>query len=415
MIRKSYKFGGASVKNADGVRNAAEIIRQEESVIVVVSAMGKTTNALEKVVDAYFKGESTDEWLEESKGYHLEILNALFPEENSPAMESLNKVFAYCQKYLEHAQGKSYDEVYDQIVPAGELLSTRILSAYLQAQEVDHHWLDARKLIVTDDRFRKANILWAETSEAIHHAVKEKGIYLTQGFIGGTSENRMTTLGREGSDYSASIFTNILETESLTVWKDVEGILNADPRYFRNTEKLDHLSFREAIELAYYGATIIHPKTIKPLQNKNIPLFIRSFEDPELEGTRVDSDTSDDTQLPIYIYKPSLVLLSISPKDFSFIGEKQLSDIFSILYKHKLEVSMMQNSAINFSLVLDAEKSKLHAALDEIREDFRVLYNENLQLMTVRHYNQKVLQDIVSGKEVLMEQKTRGTLKILFR
>ena len=300
-------------------------------------------------------------------------------------------------------------------MPIGELLSSKILSAYLLQIGVKNTWIDIRKTFITDEYFRKANLDWVKSEQNAKEHFKEDETSITQGFIGGTDNNLMTTLGREGSDYTAAALSNMLDAQELVVWKDVPGILNADPRYFNEPKKMDHISYKEAIELSFYGATIIHPKTIKPIQNKGIPLYVKSFLNPLNEGTLVDGNTIDDSLLPIFIYKPNQVLISLSRKDFDFIEEKHLSEVFDILHKNKLGVNIMQNSAINFSLCLDYEKERLGKVIPKFQENYKVLYNTNLELLTIRHYDEKSLEEMAKNHEVLLEQKTRSTVKVLMR
>ena len=391
---KVYKFGGASVKDSESIKNVCAIIEGGESLVIVISAMGKTTNKLD---------------------YHKNILEDLFLDREADIWETFEKISNYGQLYLKNKPEKNYDKTYDQIVPIGELLSSKILSAYLLQIGVKNTWIDIRKTFITDEYFRKANLDWVKSEQNAKEHFKEDETSITQGFIGGTDNNLMTTLGREGSDYTAAALSNMLDAQELVVWKDVPGILNADPRYFNEPKKMDHISYKEAIELSFYGATIIHPKTIKPIQNKGIPLYVKSFLNPLNEGTLVDGNTSDDSLLPIFIYKPNQVLISLSRKDFDFIEEKHLSEVFDILHKNKLGVNIMQNSAINFSLCLDYEKERLGKVIPKFQENYKVLYNTNLELLTIRHYDEKSLEEMAKNHEVLLEQKTRSTVKVLMR
>ncbi|MCB0479992.1 MAG: aspartate kinase [Flavobacteriales bacterium] len=410
-----FKFGGASVKSDESIRGVGQIVKNKVDLIIVVSAMGKTTNQLEGVLKAFYAKGNFNEHLSAIKNYHLNIISQLFGNVNNEVGESCEKVFAYIDKYLLHAEGLSKDEVYDQIIPAGELLSSKILSAYLNSVGFENQWLDARKLLLTDNYYGRAHIKWKESEALIQEQCVLPKNYVIQGFIGGGENNKMTTLGREGSDYTAGILANMLNAESLTVWKDVPGVLNADPRYFNNPIKLDRISYREAVELAYYGATIIHPDTIKPLQNKNIPLWVKSFNHPNEKGTLISSDGELDSAKPIYIFKPNQVLISLSPKDFSYINEEQLSRIFKILHDFKMDVNSMQNSAINFSFCTDLNQEKLDKAISEFGKLYRVFYNTNLELLTVRHYIYEQVVQLVAHKEVLLEQKTRSTIKFVLR
>ena len=412
---KVYKFGGASVKDSESIKNVCAIIEGGESLVIVISAMGKTTNKLEQVVDDYLNENDYKTSLQNVLDYHKNILEDLFRDREADIWETFEKISNYGKLYLKNKPEKNYDKTYDQIVPIGELLSSKILSAYLLQIGVKNTWIDIRKTFITDEYFRKANLDWVKSEQNAKEHFKEDETSITQGFIGGTDNNLMTTLGREGSDYTAAALSNMLDAQELVVWKDVPGILNADPRYFNEPKKMDHISYKEAIELSFYGATIIHPKTIKPIQNKGIPLYVKSFLNPLNEGTLVDGNTSDDSLLPIFIYKPNQVLISLSRKDFDFIEEKHLSEVFDILHKNKLGVNIMQNSAINFSLCLDYEKERLRKVIPKFQENYKVLYNTNLELLTIRHYDEKSLEEMAKNHEVLLEQKTRSTVKVLMR
>lgn len=412
---KVYKFGGASVKDSESIKNVCAIIEGGESLVIVISAMGKTTNKLEQVVDDYLNENDYMTSLQNVLDYHKNILEDLFLDREADIWETFEKISNYGKLYLKNKPEKNYDKTYDQIVPIGELLSSKILSAYLLQIGVKNTWIDIRKTFITDEYFRKANLDWVKSEQNAKEHFKEDKTSITQGFIGGTDNNLMTTLGREGSDYTAAALSNMLDAQELVVWKDVPGILNADPRYFNEPKKMDHISYKEAIELSFYGATIIHPKTIKPIQNKGIPLYVKSFLNPLNKGTLVDGNTSDDSLLPIFIYKPNQVLISLSRKDFDFIEEKHLSEVFDILHKNKLGVNIMQNSAINFSLCLDYEKERLRKVIPKFQENYKVLYNTNLELLTIRHYDEKSLEEMAKNHEVLLEQKTRSTVKVLMR
>lgn len=412
---KVYKFGGASVKDAESIKNVCSIIGTEKDLVIVISAMGKTTNKLEQVVEDFFSGKDYQASLVIVVAYHTEIMTSLFPKTENEIWGTFSKISNYLELYLKNEPEKNYDKIYDQIVPVGELLSSKILSAYLEQEGIQNTWVDIRKTFITDNYFRKANLDWNSSLENAQENFNSNEISVTQGFIGGTENNLITTLGREGSDYTAAALANMLNASSLTVWKDVPGILNADPRYFNEPKKLNHISYKEAIELSFYGATIIHPKTIKPIQNKGIPLFVKSFLYPEESGTLVNDNTNDDSLLPIFIYKPNQVLISLSRKDFDFLEEKHLSEVFDLLHKHKLEVNIMQNSAINFTISLDYEKERLEQIIPKFQEKYKVLYNANLELLTIRHYDQSSLEEMTKNHEVILEQKTRSTLKMLLR
>jgi aspartate kinase len=413
-----FKFGGASVKNAEAVKNVAHILglHGAENILVVVSAMGKTTNELEKIVEGYINQSDDLKTLVDSlKKYHSDIVNQLFNEPNPSLNEALEKIFGYLEKRLTIPPSDNFDLNYDQIVPVGELLSTKIIASYLNLNSNLCQWVDARKLILTDSRFRKANIDWELTEMAIQGLDWEQNILVTQGFIGGTKGNFMTTLGREGSDFTAAIFANALNAKSVTIWKDVPGVLNADPKYFNNTEKLEEISYKEAIELAYYGASVIHPKTIKPLQNKKIPLHVKSFLNPEELGTVISENFEKDGLIPCYIFKTNQVLVSFSTKDFAFISEKHISQIFDTLYGLGLEVNTMQNSAINFSINTSFEKNKLEALMKVLENQYAIKYNDGLDLLTIRHYNDEIIKVLTKGRKILLEQRSRNTVRLLMR
>lgn len=413
---KVFKFGGASVKDAEAVKNVAKIVGQfqQGKLMIVVSAMGKTTNALEGIVNSYIASkEDLPSRVSDLKRYHNNIIKELFNEVPTTLTEDLEKIFGYLEKRISIVANQSFDLIYDQIVPVGELLSTKIISAYLNFADVKNTWLDARKIILTDGSFRKANVDWELTQFTIDGLEWENEIFVTQGFIGGTKGNFMTTLGREGSDYTGAILANCLNAKSLTIWKDVEGVLNADPKFFNNTEKLDQISFKEAIELAYYGASVIHPKTIKPLQNKNIPLYVKSFVNPAEEGTKISEDFSKDGLIPCFIFKTNQCLVSFSTKDFSFVAEEQISELFQALHKFGFEVTAMQNSAINFSVNTTFNEEKLKLLIEELKEKYSVKYNSNLDLMTIRHYNEDIIKELTKGRKVLLQQRSRNTVKLI--
>lgn len=420
---KVYKFGGASVKDAESVRNVKEIISSiNDDLMVIISAMGKMTNAFEKVVNNYMQGAGTGQDYNEIKSFHDKIISDLELTEDEYFLSLYEKLFDKLVSKISEAPTYNYDYEYDQIVSFGELISTTIVSGYLNAGGVDNEWIDARKIVRTDDVYREGKVDW-ELTQALFNS-KTGGFYqnsdkrticITQGFIGHTDTGQTTTLGREGSDYSAGIAAWCLDAESVTIWKDVPGMLNADPKYFNNTERLPKISFREAIELSYYGASVIHPKTIKPLQNKDIPLFVKSFVNPDAEGTVIQKDIESDHLIPSYIFKNDQVLISISPKDFSFIVEGNLRDIFEALHQSKIKVNLMQNSAISFSICVNEEENKMNHLIELLGEMYEVRYNTNLQLMTVRHYNEEILATLKGEKEVLLEQRSRHTTRFVMR
>ncbi|AOM78837.1 aspartate kinase [Pedobacter steynii] len=415
-----FKFGGASVKDAEGVINLAQIVKRypKEKLLIVVSAMGKMTNKLEALTHAYLRGEEeVHQIFEEVKAYHFEILEKLFPDHQHPVFNDVANSFVEIDWLIEEEATDAPDYIYDQIVSIGEIVSTKIIAAYLNLAGANAKWLDARNFIQTDNNYQEGNVNWEKTEEEILQnlsPVLEHHIGVTQGFIGGTSENFTTTLGREGSDYSAAIFASCLNAESLTIWKDVPGVLNADPKWFDETERIPQLSYHDAIELAYYGATVIHPKTIKPIQNKNIPLYVRSFLQPEAEGTDI---TEAENQLPIpsFIFKVKQVLISIFPKDFSFIIEENLSDIFNLFHKHKVKINTMLNSAISFSVSIDEDAEKLQKLIEELSVHYKVKYNTGLELVTIRYYNQQTIDRVTVNKNILLEVKSRHTCQVVMK
>ncbi|HRC33268.1 MAG TPA: aspartate kinase [Bacteroidia bacterium] len=415
-----FKFGGASVKDASSIKNIKSILSRytADSLVVVVSAMGKTTNALEKVVNAHFNNDdNATQLLNEVKLFHDEIIANLFPV-NHPVIIEVNNFFVEAEWMLEE-KPRSYNFLYDQIVSIGELVSTKIISQYLLLQQMDNTWIDARGIILTDNNYRNANIDWLQTEtiivETVTSQLKKKNIVITQGFIGGTSENYTTTLGREGSDYTAAIIAYCMKAHSVTIWKDVPGVLNADPRFFDDTQKLEQISYLDAIEMTYYGATVIHPKTIKPLENRGIPLYVKSFLQPEGAGTIIGKDLNTKPFVPNLIVKTNQVLISISATDFSFIAEDNLSAIFNIFATQGIKINLMQNSAISFSVCLDNDAIALPTLLDALKQHFKVRYNDNLTLYTIRHYNQFTLDGLLKGKTLILEQRSRNTAQIITR
>jgi aspartate kinase len=413
-----FKFGGASVKDAEGIKNLTSILKMQTAfpLIVVVSAMGKTTNALELVYNNYIKAiPGASEKLQEVKDYHLDIITKLFPEK-APVYAKLDSIINEITANIGRNPSMDRDFEYDKLVSYGELLSTLIVSEYLIQEGFPVKYTDVREIIKTDAVFREARIEWDVTSAlARNYFTDQNAVYVTQGFIGSTLSNFTTTLGREGSDYTAAILAYVLDAESATIWKDVPGILNADPRWFKNTVKIDEISYNEAIELAYYGAQVIHPKTIKPLENKNIPLFVKPFLNPSELGTKIHHINDQIALPPIYIRKENQVLISIQPKDFSFIAEDNISEIFARLAKYRIKVNLMQNSAISFSIVAENDESRIFYFIGELKNDFRIKYNQKLELYTIRHYNEDAINCIIDGKEVLLQQKSRRTARFLLR
>ncbi|MCO6499488.1 MAG: aspartate kinase [Vicingus serpentipes] len=420
---KVFKFGGASVKDAEAVKNVGGVIRQyNDDLVVVISAMGKTTNALEKVVDAYYHKKPTlASHLQELKDFHFQILNDLFENKQHPVFDEIHNTFVEIEWEIEEVPSRSYDYIYDQIVSIGEVLSTKIVSAFLNKLGIKNMWLDVRDVIQTDNTHRNAKVDWRHTEERAQSVISpliqtdEQSVVITQGFIGSSSELFTTTLGREGSDFTAGILAYCLNAEDVTIWKDVPGMLNADPKWFDNTEKLDNISYHEAVELAYYGATVIHPKTIKPLHNKNIPLYVKSFLLPNESGSVINQNTSQDGKVPSFIFKMNQVLISISSKDYSFIMEDHLSHIFGVLAQQGIKINLMQNSALSFSICVDFDEQKTMQLIDVLRQEYKVLYNDNLELVTIRHYDQQTINRVTIDKEILVEQKSRHTARLVMK
>ena len=420
---KVFKFGGASVKDAAAIRNVAEIMSlfPDEEILVVVSAIGKTTNKLEEVNQVY---QSIDKIyfhksITELEKFHLDLVNELFKSASNPIYKTVKDVFDNLKAKINSPSSQNYSFEYDQIVSLGEVLSSSILSAYLSEKDFSATLIDARELVQTDNHYQEANVDWRETEIAISRTIlpkfKEKKVLITQGFIGGTADGKTTTLGREGSDYSAAIFAYCCNAESVTIWKDVPGMLNADPKYFENTKKLDSISYKEALELSYYGASVIHPKTIKPLQNKGIPLYVKSFLDPLKEGTKIQESTENDKLIPSFIVKHDQVLFSFSPHDFSFIAEENLSTLFKGLSECSAKINLMQNSALSFSILLDHLKINKEGILNRFQSDYNIKYNEGLELITIRHYDEETISKMTKGKVILVEQKTRETARFVVK
>ena len=422
MARNSlsvFKFGGASIKNAEAIKNVVRIIERHKGsdLLVVVSALGKTTNALEKVLKAHVNNEGALELLIKVKQDHYLICKDLFPEGHD-IYDQVNDVFIEAEWVLDEPPYESYDYMYDQLVSVGELASSKILAAFIVEKDLPAVWLDARDIIKTDNLYREAWVDWEQTETcAIEKAlplIKENKMPITQGFIGSTSENFTTTLGREGSDYTAAIFSFCLDAKEMVIWKDVPGVLTADPRKFENVTKLDKLSYKEAIEMTYYGAKVIHPKTIKPLQNKSIPLFVKSFINPEEEGTKISIDAVDNYP-PMVATEDNQALLYISSKDFSFIAEQHLSQLFQLIAQYRLQVHMMQNTAISFAVSVSDIDDRVDKFAEAISNDFHVEIQRDLELITIRHYNKSILNSLKEGKMMLLEERIRNTIKMVVK
>ncbi|MBK6526408.1 MAG: aspartate kinase [Crocinitomicaceae bacterium] len=421
---KVFKFGGASVKDASEVKNVAKILDlfKNEKLVIVISAMGKTTNALEDVMRSYWNGDGkADELVDGIHAYHMKIIEDLFGVGKTEIQRDITTILLNLrQRFKKQKPSENYNFEYDQIISLGEVISTKIVAAYLQEQRFKCAWLDARKMIRTTDRWREANINWEKTEELVSEAVNNEfsngnSIVITQGFLGHTREGFTTTLGREGSDFTAAILAFVLSAEDVTIWKDVPGMLNADPKYFDNTVLLEKISFREAIELAYFGASVIHPKTIQPLKKKNIPLHVKSFIDPHAKGSVIQASVDHDANIPSFIFKMNQVLISLTPKDFSFVVEENLEEIFSYLSRESIRIHLMQNSAVSFSFCVDADKVNLEKIFDHFTPQYFVKYNEGLELVTIRHYDTPTIERVTIDKKIFLEQKSRDTARIVMK
>ena len=415
-----FKFGGASIKDAASMKNVANILLQYKGdpIVIVVSALGKTTNALEVVIKAHQeRSDQTMALYGAIKETHFQLLHELLDKENE-AFKDLNDIFVEAEWALEEAPHPNYDYIYDQIVSVGELASSVILSAYLNSRGLPTKWMDARDMLKTDEIYREATVNWSETIELVREkmlpVLNNGSFILSQGFIGSTNENATTTLGREGSDYSAAIFSYCLEAEKMTIWKDVPGVLTADPRLFENVQQLYRLSYNEAIEMTYYGARVIHPKTIKPLQNKSIPLHVKSFIQPEAKGTVISADVEDNYP-PIVVVESGQALLIISTKDFSFVAEHHLGQIFNLSAKHRVWVNLMKNTAINFIACVPNDTGRVDAFIEDLQKDFNVVKEENLELVTVRHYQEDLLNELKKGKIILLEDSFEKTVQMVLK
>ncbi len=417
MIRV-FKFGGASVKDVEGIKNIINIIRRAEGkLVVVISAMGKSTNTFEELVNAYFEQNKDIVAAVYKKiyDYHNDIVNELFDHEDSFRYD-FDQLFRSLYQRLEIRPSLNYDFEYDQIVSFGEMISTQIVSNYAAKIQVENTWVDVKEVLKTDENYRDAGVDWALTTEFMRAQFNFNvtNIYITQGFLGSTINNISTTLGREGSDYTGAVIAHILNADSLTIWKDVVGVLNADPRWFADAVLLPEISYPEAVELSYYGAQVIHPKTLKPLQNKNIPLYVRSFIDANSEGTVIQSDEQKELTVPVYILKIDQVFITISPKDFSFILEDNLSDIFHLFSEYKVKINLMQNSALNFSVCVNDSRN-IEGLLEALSENFIVRYNTQVELLTIRGYNNEIIENMISEKEVIDSQLSRKTARFVLR
>ena len=411
-----YKFGGASVKDADGLKNLVTILNDlgSEKTLIVVSAMGKTTNSLELVVKNYFENKEELQYsLNEVFNFHNKILEGLFNDNKEQIFYDVKEVFENLRIFLKRNKSPDYSFVYDQVVSFGEILSSKIINSYLNYSNIKCNWIDARELIKTDSKYRDANLNWEITKHSISKNINTKLLNITQGFIASDSNNFSTTLGREGSDYTAAIFAYCLNAQSVTIWKDVPGVLNADPRVFKKPQLLNQISYTEAIELAFYGASVIHPKTLQPLQKKEIPLYVKSFLNPSGNGTSISRGTKIDPLIPCFIVQRNLNLLKLSSLDFSFIVEDNISDIFQILHENKMKVDLIQNSAISFSVCVYDKYSRLKELLSILKATFKVECTENVSLFTIRHFNENSSKEILKNNTLLLEQRTNETLQLV--
>jgi len=411
-----FKFGGASVKDADGIKNVFDLLHKvgHEDVLLVISAMGKTTNALELVIKNYF--EKSNEFhasLQEVRKYHNQILLDLFDDEEHDVFFAVNSHFADLEYFLRSNKSPNYNFVYDQVISFGELVSTTIVSYYFNEKGLKNNWIDVRNFIKTDNTYRDANLDWEQTQKLISKGIKKKSLNITQGFLGSDENNFTTTLGREGSDYTAAIFAYCLSAESVTIWKDVPGVLNADPRYFENAILLNQISYREAIELAFYGASVIHPKTLQPLQKKEIPLYVKSFINPLLPGTSVSKGEDLEPKTSCFIVKKNQLLISLSSIDFSFIMEENISEIFALFHQFKMKVSLIQNSAISFSVCIEDKFGNFNDLKAILAKKFKVSYNENVSLYTIRHFTKEAAEMVEKDKVVILRQLSRETMQIV--
>jgi aspartate kinase len=420
---KVFKFGGASLESIERIQQVAAIVQSfpDQQILIVISAMGKTTNELEKVAENFYlrKREIAAQLLFNIEKSHTEVAEKLLGSRTHPVFDQLQTFFTEAEWTLGEKPGRPYDYYYDQLVSLGELLSTAIVSAYFNLAGVPNTWMDVRDVFRTDDTFREANIDWEVTGRQVEQKVlplfKKANIVVTQGFIGSTDENESVTLGREGSDYSAAVFANLLNAESETIWKDVEGLKNADPKLFPNTINIPEISFSEVIEMAYYGAQVIHPKTIKPLQNKQIPLYVKSFLNKDLPGTVIREDIDVKQLPPIIVVKKNQVLLTITSKDFAFITEDRISDIYELFHKLKIKINLMQNAAISFSCCIDNNPEKIETLIKALHENYKIDYNEGLELLTVRYNKDGVMAELINNRTILLEQRSPVTIQALLK
>ena len=412
-----FKFGGASVKDADAVRNVVKVLQEVgyDNTLLVVSAMGKTTNAMEEIVNAYFKDkQAIPSKISDIVEYHNNILFELFENKQHPIYKDFKVLVDEINGFVVWNKSPNYNFVYDQIVGYGELISTTIISAYLKEVGIANNWLDVRNYIKTDNSYRDTTVNWEKTQKNVSY-IDKKVLNITQGFLGSDDNNFTTTLGREGSDYTAAILAYCLNADSVTIWKDVPGVLNADPRYFKETQLLNNISYREAIELAFYGASVIHPKTLQPLQRKEIPLHVKSFLKPKNPGTTVGKGMGIEPKVPCFIVKKNQVLMKLSSLDFSFMVENNISEIFKLFHEYKIKVDLIQNSAISFSVCVDNKFGGLEDLLQQLKSKFKVVHHEDVSLYTIRHFDIQALESLQNGHEILLEQRGKETVQLVVK
>lgn len=419
---KVFKFGGASVNSVDRIKNLASIVERykEEQLVIIISAMGKTTNALEKVAEAFYAGKKEEalQLFEVIKNQHLTTAKYLLVTHYNGCAEQLNDFFTEVEWLLHDKPVREFDYYYDQVVCVGELLSTCIISHFLNQEKLKNQWMDVRDIIRTDDNFRDAGVDWdytsAKTVQSWHSASASQNILITQGFIGSTDENESTTLGREGSDYTAALFANMLNAESLTIWKDVEGVMNADPKQFPDAQLISELNFTEVIEMAFYGAQVIHPKTIKPLQNKGIPMYVKCFLDPSLTGTVIHKKNIKRLP-PIIVIKEKQLLVHLNSRDFSFMGEEPMRQLYRIFAQTRVRPNLIQTGAIGVQICMDDKQDKTDQFASQASNLFDVQLEKDLQLLTIRHYNETLVNKMLDGKEIVLMQKTKETIQALYK
>ena len=413
-----FKFGGASVKDAEGVRNFLSTLQSLETkdVLIVISAMGKMTNAFESIVSVYFNDQDkAKEKLESAKLFHVKILEELEFSKTHAVFGEINDLFGEIEHFMAFNNSTDYDYVYDQIVGNGEFLSTKICSAFLKENDLDNRWLDVRSCVKTNSDFRRAKVDWETTCTLINDIVPRTGITITQGFLGSDNYGRTTTLGREGSDYTAGIFAACLDAKEVSIFKDVPGVLNADPREFDQTHLIEKMSYKEAIEMAFYGASVIHPKTLQPLQRNDIPLKVRSFLNPVLTGTLIYNGADMVPRIPCFIVKKNQILISVSDREFHFVMEEDISEIFALLHQFKMKVNLIQNSALSFSVCIENNFDNFNALLEALEPKYKVKYNEGLTLYTIRHFEERDIKGIELNREVLLKQRSREAVQVIVK